>query len=97
MLKQNKALKKVLALDRAKEYSAIKKMKADLEKALIDNQEKRELFAEAINEKSVKDKVIIEQESEIKNLRRENSRLKEKYESKKIHHHNYDNLPKNKL
>lgn len=71
MLKQNKALKKVLALDRAKEYSAIKKMKAELEKALIDNQEKRELFAEAINEKAVKDKVIVEQESEIQHLKKQ--------------------------
>jgi hypothetical protein len=93
MLKQNKALKKVLALDRAKEYSAIKKMKADLEKALIDNQEKRELFAEAINEKTVKDKVIIEQESEIQKLKVENSRLKEKYEPQKIQYKNPSNIP----
>lgn len=81
MLKQNKALKKVLALDRAKEYSAIKKMKSELEQALIDNQARKSLYIEAINEKSIDAKLLREQEKEIENLKRENSRLKEKYES----------------
>lgn len=78
MLKQNKALKKVLALNRTKEYTAIKKMKADLEKALIENQEKRALYVEAINEKSIDAKLLQEQENEIKNYKIENQKLKAK-------------------
>lgn len=81
MLKQNKALKKVLALDRAKEYSALKKLKNDLEQALIENQGRKSLYIEAINEKSLDAKLLLEQEKEIQHLKSENTRLKEKYES----------------
>lgn len=80
MLKSNKALKKVLAQDRVKEYEAIKKLKADLEMALEDALNRRALYAEAINEKQQHVKIIKEQEDEILALKNENTRLVARYE-----------------
>ena len=71
MLKQNKALKKVLALDRMNEYKAIKKLKEALQKALDDAQARQALYIEAINEKRHDTNLLAEQQAEIQELKKE--------------------------
>ena len=78
MLKQNKALKKVLALDRVNEYKSIKKMKEELKKALDAALARKSLYIEAINEKGHDAQLLAEQQAEIVQLRSEVLRLKPK-------------------
>ena len=80
LMKQNKALRKVLQQDRAKEYSLIKKMKADLEKEIESAVSRKDLYIEAINEKLHTTKLLKEQQDEINLLTLENKKLKSKYE-----------------
>ncbi|MCA8484848.1 plasmid recombination protein [Burkholderia multivorans] len=97
MLKSNKALKKVIALDRGKEYSQIKKMKEDLARALESaealrkhNEAVKAEYVEAINSKggdgkkifSITEKMLALEDTN-KSLLEENKRLKDRYEPKK--------------
>jgi len=79
MLKQNKALKKVLSLDRAKEYKKLKDLIAENEKLKAELLEKRPLYIEAINQKKFDVELLAE-------LNKENQELRkrvEKYEPAK--------------
>ena len=78
MLKQNKALKKLLELDRVNEYKSIKKMKDELKKAIDDALARKSLYIEAINEKGHDAKLLAEQQAEIIQLKNEVVRLKPK-------------------
>lgn len=81
MLKQNKALKKVLALDRVNEYKSIKKMKEELQKALDAALARKSLYIEAINEKGHDAQLLAEQHAEIIQLRTEVKKLQPKVEA----------------
>lgn len=94
LMKQNKALKKVLQQDRAKEYASIKKMKDDLEKSLSEAISRKDLYIEAINEKIHMATLLKEQQNEIYALESENIRLKNKYEKTKLD--NKDNVNMNR-
>lgn len=75
MLKSNTAMKKVLSLDRVKEYSAIKKIKQELEKALSEAGAKKDLYIEAINRHSLQQQEIASLHHEVKLLERDNQWL----------------------
>ncbi|AYQ37605.1 MULTISPECIES: MobV family relaxase [Burkholderia cepacia complex] len=87
MLKSNKALKKILAQDRAKEYEAIKKVKAeleqmrvDLQKLVKDNEARKEVYAEAINSKGVDVNLILAYKEKVAEQAEELARLRATYE-----------------
>lgn len=81
MLKHNKALKKLLELDRVKEYKALNKLKEELKTALEDAQARKSLYIEAINEKQHDAKLLLELERENSLLKKETMRLKSKQQS----------------
>ena len=76
MAKQNKALKKMLLQDRAKEYEQIKKMKKMLEEEIEATLSRKEHYIEAINGKIHDSKLLKEQQDHINKLEAENKRLK---------------------
>ena len=76
LFKQNKALKKVLSLDRVNEYKIIKKMKEELKMALNSAEERKELYIKAINEKSHDAALLLEMQVENNKLKKEVERLK---------------------
>ena len=78
MAKQNKALKKMLLQDRAKEYEQIKKMKKMLEEEIEATLSRKEHYIEAINGKIHDSKLLKEQQDHINKLEAENKRLKGK-------------------
>jgi hemoglobin-like flavoprotein len=75
MLKSNSAMKKVIALDRTKEYSAIKKMKAEIEKTLQEAAAKRDEYVAAVNRHGLQQQEILSLHHENKLLERDNQRL----------------------
>ena len=78
MLRQNKALKKLLELDRVKEYKALNKLKEGLKTAFDDAQARKSLYIEAINEKSYDAKLLLELECENNMLKKEIMHIKSK-------------------
>jgi hypothetical protein len=70
MLKQNKALKKVLSLDRTEEYKKLRKLQADVEKLQLELLERRPIYIEAINQRSFDAKLLAEMEAENQKLRK---------------------------
>ncbi|MBR8160038.1 MobV family relaxase [Burkholderia vietnamiensis] len=92
LLKSNRALKKVVGLDRAKEYEAIKQMKAKLEKVELelaklvkDNQARKDVYTEAINSKGVDVNLILAYKDKVAEQAEELARLRAKYEPETTH------------
>jgi Plasmid recombination enzyme len=80
LLKQNKVLKEKFALDIKKWAEDLAKKESELNEALKNAHELRDLYIEAINEKKHDTALLAEQKKELADKQKEITRLKEKYE-----------------
>lgn len=84
VLKQNKALREKFALDIKKWASDLSAREIELDKKEMELSELKPLYSEAVRSKIADNKLIEQQQAELKNLRAENQRLKEQYQPEKF-------------
>jgi hypothetical protein len=80
LLKQNKVLKEKFALDIKKWAEDLAKKEIELNEALKNARDRRDLYREAISEKKHDTALLAEQKKELADKQKEITRLKEKYE-----------------